>query len=111
MNPIRRYKEWVDKVVESVLPDIIEGEIKAVRENRRAKDSRIVANGSSDNEYDGENEHTDIRTSGTSDVMPTNECDHDWVHKSGAGYRSMPVAICIKCYAEKTYCPKCGEKL
>jgi hypothetical protein len=88
MNPIRRYINWVDKVVESVLPDIIEGEIKVVRENRQAKDSRIVANGSSDN-----------------------ECDHDWVHKSGAGYRSMPVAICIKCYAEKTYCPKCGEKL
>ena len=88
MNPIRRYINWVDRVVESVLPDIIEGEIKVVRENRRAKDSRIVANGGSDN-----------------------ECDHDWVHKSGAGYRSMPVAICIKCYAEKTYCPKCGEKL
>ena len=39
------------------------------------------------------------------------KCDHMWVHKAGAGYRSMPVAICTKCYAEKTYCPKCGVKL
>ena len=38
-------------------------------------------------------------------------CDHQWVHKAGAGYRATPVAICVKCYAEKTYCPKCGEKL
>ena len=52
MNPIRRYKEWVDKVVESILPAVIEEEIKAVRENRQAKDSRIVANGSSDHACD-----------------------------------------------------------
>ena len=38
-------------------------------------------------------------------------CQHQWVHKAGAGYRATPVAICVKCYAEKTYCPKCGEKL
>ena len=31
--------------------------------------------------------------------------------KAGAGYRATPVAICVKCYAEKTYCPKCGEQL
>jgi hypothetical protein len=38
-------------------------------------------------------------------------CDHQWVHKAGAGYRATPVSICVKCYAEKTYCAKCGEKL
>ena len=38
-------------------------------------------------------------------------CAHQWVHKAGAGYRATPVAICVKCYAQKTYCPKCGEKL
>ena len=38
-------------------------------------------------------------------------CAHQWVHKAGAGYRATPVAICVKCYAEKTYCAKCGEKL
>ena len=39
------------------------------------------------------------------------ECDHQWVHKAGAGYRATPVAICVKCHAEKRYCAKCGEKL
>ena len=103
MNPIRRYINWVDKVVESVLPDIIEGEIKAVRENRRAKDSRIVANGSSDNECDHEDEHPDIRASATSDVMPTNECRHVQFRmlKVFRGYQFIP----------NEYCPKCGEKL
>ena len=37
-------------------------------------------------------------------------CAHQWVHKAGAGYRATPVAICVKCHAEKTYCAKCGEK-
>ena len=31
--------------------------------------------------------------------------------KAVPGYRATPIAICVKCYAEKTYCPKCGEKL
>jgi hypothetical protein len=53
----------------------------------------------------------EIRANDNSDEMPVNECDHDWVCKSSAGYRSRPVAICIKCHIEKTYCPKCGEKL
>ena len=38
-------------------------------------------------------------------------CKHDWVNKAGAGYRATPVAICVKCHAEKRYCAKCGEKL
>ena len=44
------------------------------------------------------------------DVLPESECDHQWVHKAGAGYRATPVAICVKCNAEKRYCAKCGEK-
>lgn len=36
------------------------------------------------------------------------QCNHQWVNKAGAGYRATPVAICVKCYAEKTYCPKCS---
>jgi hypothetical protein len=56
-------------------------------------------------------EHLDISASATSDTLPESECDHQWVHKAGAGYRATPVAICVKCYAEKTYCPKSGEKL
>ena len=55
--------------------------------------------------------HPDISASTTSDTLPEFECDHQWVHKAGAGYRATPVAICVKCYAEKTYCPKCGVKL
>lgn len=54
---------------------------------------------------------SDIRASSGSDTLPESECNHEWVNKAGAGYRSIPVAICVKCYAEKTYCPKCGEKL
>jgi hypothetical protein len=53
----------------------------------------------------------EIRASATFDVLLVNECDHDWVRKSSAGYRSRPIAICVKCHAEKTYCPKCGDKL
>jgi hypothetical protein len=56
-------------------------------------------------------EQSDIRASAISHVLPTNECDHVWVRKAGAGYRAMPVAICTKCYVERKYCPKCGEKL
>ena len=37
-------------------------------------------------------------------------CDHQWVHKAGAGYRATPVAICVKCHAEKSYCAKCGVR-
>lgn len=54
---------------------------------------------------------SDIRASGISDILPESECIHEWVNKAGAGYRATPVAICVKCHAEKTYCPKCGEKL
>ena len=56
------------------------------------------------------NGHSDIGASATSDTLPENECDHQWVHKAGAGYRATPVAICVKCYAEKRYCAKCGVK-
>ena len=74
------------------------------------------------------NEHSEISASATSDMLPENECDHQWVNKAGAGYRATSVAICVKCYAEKgcvhvygyvtepripwfEYCPRCGEKL
>jgi hypothetical protein len=56
-------------------------------------------------------ERTDIHASSDSHALPESECNHEWVNKAGAGYRSIPVAICVKCHAEKTYCPKCGEKL
>ena len=52
-------------------------------------------------------EHTD----GLVSPAQTDTCDHQWVHKAGAGYRATPVAICVKCYAEKRYCAKCGVKL
>ena len=57
-------------------------------------------------------EHPGISASATSDTLPEYECAHQWVHIDGDdGYGATPVAICVKCYAEKTYCPKCGEKL
>jgi hypothetical protein len=47
---------------------------------------------------------TEIRASGTSDVLPTNECDHPegGLVPNGEGELSV---------VEFTYCPKCGEKL
>ena len=57
------------------------------------------------------NGHPDIGASTTSDTLPESECAHQWVHKAVAGYRATPVAICVKCHAEKRYCPKCGERL
>jgi len=49
---------------------------------------------------------TEIRASATSDVMPTNECDH------------LGIEEFCKCYGYSDcvcgvheYCPKCGEKL
>ena len=57
-------------------------------------------------------EHPGISASATSDTLPEYECAHQWVHIDGDdGYGATPVAICVKCYAEKTYCAKCGEKL
>ena len=46
---------------------------------------------------------TDIRASATSDVMPTNECEHvqSRMLKVFRGYQFIP----------NEYCPKCGEKL
>ena len=46
---------------------------------------------------------TDIRASATSDVMPTNECEHvqSRMLKVFRKYQFIP----------NEYCPKCGEKL
>ena len=38
------------------------------------------------------------------DTKPTeerNECDHLWLNKAGAGYRSNPVEVCAKCGEER----------
>ena len=50
-----------------------------------------------------EPEVTEIRSSATSDVMPTNECDHvqSRMLKVFRGYQFIP----------NEYCPKCGVKL
>jgi len=49
-------------------------------------------------------DHPEIRASATSDVLPTNECDH-----SEGGL--IPNAEGKFSVIEFTYCPECGEKL
>jgi len=48
-------------------------------------------------------EHSDIRASDTSDVMPTNECRHvqSRMLKVFRGYQFIP----------NKFCPECGEEL
>jgi len=54
---------------------------------------------------------SEIRASDTSDVMPTNECDHMtgvmfWTNGARFAYASERLGN-----KPWTYCPKCGEKL
>ena len=46
---------------------------------------------------------TEIRASDTSDVMPTNECEH-------VQFRMLKVFREYQ-FIPNEYCPKCGEKL
>jgi len=49
-------------------------------------------------------EHLEIRASATSDVLPTDECDHlVYVNEGSDG----PIHARLRL----TFCPKCGEKL
>ena len=54
-------------------------------------------------------EHSEIRASATSDVLPEYECDH-WVTVKRSGHYGYASNVSPD-YWTHTYCPKCGEKL
>ena len=46
-------------------------------------------------------EGSDISASSDSDTLPEYECDHLWLNKAGADYRSNPIEVCAKCGEER----------
>jgi len=107
------FYEGVEKVMwqdgpDAILLDRVQALVQTIVQHRNARNT---------SDLETEVEHSEIRASATSDVLPENGCRHVpyWtiylVEEIRDGGRIINVRQNYEQGTECVYCPKCGEKL